>query len=75
MAKALYGHLAGNDAVLRWENERLRSRIADLQAEVERLSLELAAASQPEFAVVVADGQGAEGFGADAEYGLRPALA
>ena len=75
MAKALYGHLAGNDAVLRWENERLRSRVADLEAEVERLALELAAASHSELAVVVTQEHLAEGFGRDAEYGLRPALA
>jgi uncharacterized small protein (DUF1192 family) len=75
MAKALYGHLAGNDAVLRWENERLRSRVAQLEAEVERLALELASTSDPALAVVVADEQAVDEFGHDAEYGLRPALA
>ena len=45
MAKALYGHLAGNDARLIWENDRLRARVAKLENEVERLTLELAASS------------------------------
>jgi hypothetical protein len=45
MAKALYGHLAANDPRLAWENDRLRARVADLEATVERLSIELAAAT------------------------------
>jgi hypothetical protein len=44
MAKALYGHLAAHDPRLAWENDRLRARITELEATVERLTLELAAA-------------------------------
>lgn len=43
MAKALYGHLTTSDPMLALENARLRTRVAALLAEVERLSLELAA--------------------------------
>lgn len=45
MAKALYGHFATRETVLLWENDRLRARVAQLESEVERLSLELAASS------------------------------
>jgi cell division protein FtsB len=47
MAKALYGHLAHRDSTLVWENDRLRARVAQLEAEVERLTLELAPAVEP----------------------------
>ena len=43
MAKALYGHLVSGDAMLVWENDRLRARIVQLEAQVEQLSMELAA--------------------------------
>lgn len=46
MAKALYGHLAHRDPTLVWENDRLRARVAQLEAEVERLTLELAPAAE-----------------------------
>jgi hypothetical protein len=45
MAKALYGHLVTGDATLVWENDRLRARIVELEAQVEQLSLELAASA------------------------------
>lgn len=45
MAKALYGHLAASDPRLAWENDRLRARVAELQATVDRLAAELAAAT------------------------------
>lgn len=47
MAKALYGHLATNEHLLRSENDRLRARVAELQGEIERLSHELASARRP----------------------------
>ena len=71
MAKALYGYLASTDHLVRWENERLRARVAELQAEVERLSIELAAASDPTV-VSVTDELARDG---DASLTLRPALA
>jgi uncharacterized small protein (DUF1192 family) len=71
MAKALYGHLASTDHTMRWENERLRARITQLQAEVERLHLELAAASAPGLASVTDD----LGLDGDSARGLHPALA
>lgn len=37
MAKALYGHLGGQDFLLSAELNRLRRRVQDLEAEVERL--------------------------------------
>lgn len=40
MAKALYGHLTGSDTRLVAEVARLRRRVADLEALVERLELE-----------------------------------
>jgi cell division protein FtsB len=42
MAKALYGHLGGTDARLMHEIQRLRARVADLEAQVEQLELERA---------------------------------
>ena len=71
MAKALYGHLANTDHTLRWENERLRARVAQLQSEVERLTLALAAANAPGLATV------ADELELDSEAGraLHPALA
>lgn len=71
MAKALYGHLVNTDARLVWENDRLRARVADLEAEVERLSLELAASPSIELDALPLD-VGIEG---DSHIGLRPALA
>ena len=71
MAKALYGHLANTDHTLVWENARLRARVAQLQAEVERLTLELAAANAPALATV-ADDLDLDG---EAARGLHPALA
>jgi hypothetical protein len=40
MAKAILGHLGGPDPRLLAEVARLRRRVSDLQAEVERLSAE-----------------------------------
>ncbi len=37
MAKALFGHLGGPDPIVAAELSRLRRRVADLEAEVERL--------------------------------------
>ncbi len=71
MAKALYGHLVRNDARLVWENDRLRARVADLEVAVERLSLELAAASE----VVTQDMPRLETFTEDRDEHRRPALA
>lgn len=71
MAKALYGHLANTDNTVRWENERLRARVAQLQAEVERLTLELAAADPPALATVADDID----LDSEAARGLHPALA
>lgn len=41
MAKAIYGHFVHPSATLAWENERLRARVAALEAELQRLTLEL----------------------------------
>lgn len=71
MAKALYGYLAGTDHQVRWENERLRARVAELQAEVERLTIELAAVGDATM-VSVADELALDG---EASLTLRPALA
>ncbi len=71
MAKALYGYLASTDHQVRWENERLRARVAELQAEVERLTIELAAVGDPTM-VSVADELALDG---EASLTLRPALA
>jgi len=71
MAKALYGHLVGNDPRLTWENDRLRARIAVLEAEVERLSLELAAVAGPELEEISLG----EALGAVESLHLRPSLA
>ncbi len=68
MAKALYGHLYQNDARLVWENDRLRARIAKLEDEVERLTLELASSSH-----VLIDALELEERSISEE--LRPALA
>jgi hypothetical protein len=38
MAKALLGHLGGPDPVVLTEIARLRSRVRDLEAEVDRLN-------------------------------------
>jgi len=65
MAKALHGHFATNDARLGWENDRLRSRIAELETEVARLTAK-PAASVEELALPDAFADGME---------LRPALA
>lgn len=67
MAKALYGHFATRETVLTWENDRLRARVAQLESEVERLSLELAASSVE----IPAEMPLAESLGER----LRPALA
>ena len=71
MAKALYGHLASTDQLVRWENERLRARVAQLQAEVDRLTVELAAATGPAL-VGVAEDLSLDG---ESSLELRPALA
>lgn len=68
MAKALYGHLTTGDPMLALENARLRARVADLLAEVERLNLELAAV-----APATDDMPATELFGDSADR--RPALA
>ena len=73
MAKALYGHLAGNEAALRWENDRLRARVSELQAEVDRLAVELAA--DRALAAVTAQESLATAIEAGSGHGLRPALA
>jgi len=71
MAKALYGHVVGGDPTARWENDRLRARVAELEAEVERLTLELAAAAP----VVMPDLPAAETLTTALAEGRRPALA
>jgi uncharacterized small protein (DUF1192 family) len=47
MAKALMGHLAGPDPRAAYEITALRRRIAELEDQVERLSVALAASELP----------------------------
>ena len=71
MAKALYGHAVGGDPTARWENDRLRARVAELEAQVERLTLELAASAQ----MVTPDMPSAETLTPVLAEDRRPALA
>ncbi len=75
MAKALYGHLAATDPRLVWENDRLRSRVAALEAEVARLSEELALAARTGSAGAPDQHRLVDSLDAPEEDLLRPVLA